>query len=62
MEKNELGHAAVSYGSGMLAVVLGHLLEIATWAQAIAVILGCLVVAVRLAHDVLRLYRAWRGG
>lgn len=49
--------ALISYGTGGGSVAFAWLLDISTTAQAVAVILGMLVVALRLAHDILKFIR-----
>ena len=55
--KQEVVQSAISYGSGGGLVGLASLADIANTAQSIALILGCLVVAVRLVHDTVALIR-----
>lgn len=48
--------AIISYGAG--GGIIGiSLADIATTAQSVGIILGCLVVAVRLVHDGLNLWK-----
>lgn len=54
--KPEVVDSAASYGIGGSAIVLS-LAEIATIAQHIALILGCIIVVIRLIHDAIGLYR-----
>ncbi len=54
--------SAVSYGMGGFAYLIGSLPQIADTMQHIAIILGCLVVAVRLAHDTMRFVKFLRTG
>jgi hypothetical protein len=56
MKINELEQSIASYGLGGGLITLS-LSDMAAKAQQIAIILGCLVVAVRLIHDVIALYR-----
>lgn len=49
--------AVASYGTGVAAMTLPSFMEIANYAQALAIILGAVVVAVRLIHDSIKLYR-----
>ncbi len=58
--KHENTQMAVSYGIGAFSAMLAALPQIASVAQQIAIILGCIVVAVRLAHDTTRLYDYWK--
>jgi hypothetical protein len=57
---SEIVDSATSYGLGWMAVMLATLLDVAATAQAITVVLACLVVLVRLAYDGLKLWRYWR--
>lgn len=61
LRSNEIVDSATSYGLGWMAVMLATLSDIAAAAQAVTVVLACLVVLVRLAYDGLRLWRYWRG-
>ena len=58
--KQETLDSATSYGVGGLSISMGTLIEISQGAQAIAMILGCFVVAIRLIHDGMNLYRVWK--
>jgi hypothetical protein len=49
--------SAVSYGVGTTAILLS---EIASYAEPIALIMGCGVVLLRFLYDGLRLYRLWK--
>lgn len=57
LEKQEAVQSAVSYGSGGGLIGLASLPDLAHFAQDWAIILGCLVVAVRLIHDAIALVR-----
>lgn len=46
----------ISYGAGAGTIALS-LTELATVAQQVGIILGCIVVALRLIHDAVMLYR-----
>ena len=59
--RQEIIDSAASYGVGGTALIIANLADLANIAQAITVILACLVVGVRLAHDSIKLYRYWRG-
>ncbi len=54
--------SAVSYGMGGFAYIIASLPTVADTAQHIAIILGCLVVVVRLAHDTMRFLKFLRTG
>lgn len=58
--KQETLDSATSYGVGTLGISMGTLLDVSQAAQAIALILGCFVVLIRLVHDGMNLYRAWK--
>lgn len=57
MTKHETADSMTSYAIGGGSVFIASLVEVATYAQSIAIILGCLVVAIRLVHDSVRLIR-----
>lgn len=52
--------SAVSYGVGAAGIALSNIDIVAHTAQSVALILGAVVVAVRLVHDLIRLYRFWK--
>ncbi len=58
--KQESLESATSYGVGGLGISMGALIDVSQGAQAIAMILGCFVVAIRLVHDAMNLYRVWK--
>lgn len=58
--KQDALDSATSYTVGGLGFAMAHLVEAATAAQAVTVILACIVVAVRLIHDSVKLYRYWK--
>lgn len=51
--------SVASYGIGGMSIIVAYLADIAVVAQQLAIIFGCLVVAIRLLHDGLKLYRDW---
>jgi hypothetical protein len=53
--KEHIIDSAVSYGSGAGLFVFASLADIATVAQQVGIILGCLVVAIRLISDLCKL-------
>ena len=55
--KQETLDSAVSYTVGGGGAAIASLVEISNVAQSIAIVLGCIVVAIRLVHDAVRLYR-----
>lgn len=57
---DEIIDSATSYGLGWMALMLASLSDIAAAAQAVTVVLACLVVLVRLVYDGLKLWRYWR--
>ena len=61
-KSHELYNSAVSYGIGVFSLIIASLPEIANVAQNLAIILGCGVVAIRLAHDALRFLHYIRDG
>jgi len=56
---HEKAEAAVSYLTGCGMVTLSFVAEIATYAQALGLILGFLLVVVRLAYDIRKLIKDW---
>jgi len=58
--KSEAIDSATSYSIGGGSVVLASMVEIAHYAQAMAIIFGCIIAALRLAYDGVRLYRLWK--
>jgi len=61
-DKSEIVQSVQSYAIGSGGVMLASLVHIADYAQALAIILGCVVVTVRLVHDGLRLIRYIKKG
>lgn len=59
--KQEAIDSITSYGVGGTAFTIATLADIAGVAQAITVILACIVVAIRLIHDSVRLWRYLKG-
>jgi hypothetical protein len=55
-QKQHIVDSAISYGAGGGLFVFASLADIATVAQQLGIILGCLVVAVRLVSDVRKLF------
>lgn len=60
MITKETVDSAISYGTAGGSVALGVLVEVSHYAQAIAIILGCIIAAVRLTTDAVKLYRTWK--
>lgn len=58
--RQEIIESAKSYAVGGGTLTFASLVDIASVAQQLAIILGCAVVAIRLIHDSLKLWRAWR--
>ncbi len=58
--KQQTIDSATSYTIGGTGLLISQLTDVATFAQAITVILACVVVAIRLVHDAVKLYRFWR--
>ena len=56
-QKQETIQSAVSYATGGGMVGVSTLVDVANVAQSLGLILGCLVIAVRLVHDAIGLYR-----
>lgn len=56
-QKQEVIQSTISYASGGSLIGLASLADIAQQAQAWALILGCIVVAIRLVHDLIALIR-----
>lgn len=54
---NEQVQSGLSYLAGGTAIAAGTWLEISNAAQAIALVIGCGVVFLRLIHDSVKLYR-----
>jgi hypothetical protein len=54
---NETIESVASYTVGGAGITIASLADLATTAQSITIILACLVVSVRLAHDSVRLWR-----
>ena len=57
MHKQEVVQSAISYGGGASVVGFMSLADVASVAQSMGIILGCLVIAVRLIHDFIALKR-----
>lgn len=55
--KEDLIQSAVSYGSGGTMITFATLADLASNAQALALIAGSLIVLIRLIHDVVALIR-----
>ena len=55
--KAEIAQSAISYGSGGGLLAFASLADLANAASQVAIILGCLVVAIRLVHDAVALFR-----
>lgn len=53
----EIKQSVLSYGVGGGGALLSSMLNVADYFQAIGIMLGCLVIFVRLVHDVIRLVR-----
>lgn len=60
-QKHEMVQSAISYGTGGGLIGLAPLADAASAAQSWALILGCIVVAIRLIHDGIALYRYIKG-
>lgn len=60
LQHNEMVQSAISYGVGGGVAGAAWLIDAGEAAQAIAFILGAIVVAIRLLHDALRFYRYWK--
>ena len=56
-QKQETAQSVISYSAGGGLVGFASLSDIASYAHQWAIILGCMVVAVRLAHDAIKLVR-----
>lgn len=57
---SETVQSVVSYGLGGGVSIAAILADVANYAQAIGIILGCLVIFIRFIHDGIRLYRLWK--
>lgn len=55
--RQDMVDSATSYAAGGGIVVASKLMEVGHAAQAIGLVLGCLIVAVKLAHDIVKFYR-----
>ena len=56
-QKQEIVQSAISYTGGATMLGAASLADLASTAQSVGLILGCLVIAVRLAHDIIALVR-----
>lgn len=56
-QKQEMIQSAISYGGGSGLIGLATLADVANMAQAVGLILGCVVIAIRAIHDAINLYR-----
>jgi hypothetical protein len=58
--RQDIIESAKSYSVGGLSLAIANLTDIANAAQAVTVILACLVVAIRLTYDAVKLWRYLR--
>lgn len=61
-QRNELGQSLTSYGIGGGGAFLASLADISDAAQALAIIMGCFIVFIRLVYDFVKLKRFLKGG
>lgn len=59
-QKHEGVQSAVSYVVGGGFSIGALIADMASYAQALAIIFGCAVVFIRAIHDAIRLYRLWK--
>ena len=58
--KQEIYDSATSYSVAGGSLFLAYLMEIASFAQQITIILACMAVCIRLAYDAIKLCRYWK--
>lgn len=56
-QKQEMVQSVISYGAGGGMVSFASLADVASVAQSMGLILGCLVILIRLIHDAISLKR-----
>lgn len=61
-QSHETAQSVTSYAIGGGGAFIATLVDISHTAQALAIIIGCIVVAIRLVHDSVRLYRYIKNG
>lgn len=54
--------SVISYGIGGGGALTAYLMDASQIAQAIAIIIGCIVISIRLIHDAVKLYRFIKKG